>query len=147
FAYINELPRYHTATDNLQNLDAASLQHHGANALALARHFGNLNFNRAAQGNAVYFNPLGSIFVHYSYALVVPFAVLVLLVYVAVVIIGFKKQALTWRGLALGSLMMLLAGIVSYVAVAFALWLAKLLLNGEELVPWGDPYNSGYYIW
>src|SRR5262249_49807364 len=72
FAYIDGLPRYHTATDTIQNLDPGSLQHHGANALALARHFGDLDFDEAKSPNCVYFNPLGAAFVHYTGRLVIP---------------------------------------------------------------------------
>lgn len=147
FAYINDLPRYHTATDNIQNLDAGSLQHHGANALALARHFGNLDFAQAGKENAVYFNPIGAMFVRYPASLVLPLTLIVLLVFVSVTIVGLKKRLLTWRGMGLGALMMLVAGVMSYVTVTATLWVMKVLLRGEELVPWGEPYNSGYYVW
>ena len=145
FAFINDLPHYHAATDNIKNLDANSLQHHGANALALARHFGNLDFEQS-QGNAVYFNPLGSMFVNYPGWLVIPLTLFVLLAFASVVIIGFRKKFLTRRGVAFGFLMLPAAGVVSYLAVTLALWLVKALNSGEELVPWGEPYNSSYYV-
>jgi hypothetical protein len=145
FAYINDLSRYHTATDNIQNLDVDSLQHHGANALALARHFGNLDFE-SAKGNEVYFNPLGSTFVHYPEWLVIPLALVVLLAFVSVAVIGFRKRSLTWRGIAFGFLMLPLSGVISYLAVTVGLWLVKTLNKGAEDVPWGEPYNSSYYV-
>ncbi|MFP3939256.1 MAG: M20/M25/M40 family metallo-hydrolase [Thermoanaerobaculia bacterium] len=40
FAHIHGPVGYHTARDTVERLDPASLQHHGANALALARAFG-----------------------------------------------------------------------------------------------------------
>jgi len=145
FAFINELPHYHAATDNIKNLDANSLQHHGANALALARHFGNLDFDQT-KGNAVYFNPLGSIFLHYPGWLIIPLTLFALLAFASVVVVAFKKRFLTWRGTAFGFLMLPLAGVASYLAVMVALWLVKALNRGEELVPWGEPYNSSYYV-
>src|SRR6185369_13067723 len=45
FAYIIGLNHYHTPLDNLTNIDHRSLQHQGSTALALTRHFGNLNLN------------------------------------------------------------------------------------------------------
>ena len=145
FAYINQLPRYHTITDNIQNLDTDSLQHHGDNALALARHFGNLDFE-TAKANEVYFNPLGSTFVHYPEWLVLPLAAVVLVAFVGVAIVGFRKKFLTWRGIALGFLMLPLSGVISYLAVTAGLSLVKALNKGANDVPWGEPYNSSYYV-
>ncbi len=48
FAYIGGAQDYHSARDNLQNLDERSLQHHGSYATALTRHFGNLNLDATA---------------------------------------------------------------------------------------------------
>ncbi|MGB8508070.1 MAG: M20/M25/M40 family metallo-hydrolase [Pyrinomonadaceae bacterium] len=146
FAYIKDLPRYHSMTDNIQNLDADSLQHHGVNALALARHFGNLDFDGVKAANAVYFNPLGSTFVHYDGRLVIPLALFTLLAFAGVVALGFRKRLLTWRGILAGCLALLVSGGATYVAIRLALWLVAALHDGEEFVPWGDTYNSSYYI-
>jgi hypothetical protein len=42
---------YHLMLDNLQNLDARSVQGMGINALALARHFGGLDLQRPSQSD------------------------------------------------------------------------------------------------
>ncbi|MHC4090320.1 MAG: M28 family peptidase [Planctomycetota bacterium] len=65
FAHIGDSQRYHTCRDNIENLDPRSVQHHGSYALALTRHFGNLDLSEIPSGNAVYFNPIGSMFVRY----------------------------------------------------------------------------------
>lgn len=41
FAFIDDAQNYHTAEDNLENLSLRSLQHHGENALALAKAIAN----------------------------------------------------------------------------------------------------------
>lgn len=146
FAYINGLTRYHSATDSIQNLDPGSLQHHGANALALARHFGDLDFGEARADNAVYFNPLGSAFVHYPGRLVIPLALFALLLLAGVVALGFRRGLLTWRGILVGFAALLLSGGATYVAVRLGLWLVSALQRGEEFAPWGDTYNSSYYV-
>src|SRR3989440_129145 len=46
FAYIGGLVHYHSATDNLAAVDEGSVQHQGSYALALARHFGNLDLTK-----------------------------------------------------------------------------------------------------
>lgn len=55
FAFAEGEEHYHTATDNLAHLDLASFQHHGENALAVVRAFGNEDLSVAQGGqDAVY---------------------------------------------------------------------------------------------
>jgi hypothetical protein len=58
FAFIGDYANYHTANDNLENLDVRSMRHHGVQALALARHFGNMDLDERnlATHDSVYFN-------------------------------------------------------------------------------------------
>jgi hypothetical protein len=56
FAYLRGSPIYHSPADDVDSVSRASLQHHGANALGLARHFGDLDLATApAAGDSVYF--------------------------------------------------------------------------------------------
>lgn len=43
FVYVRGSPIYHTADDDIDSVGRGSLQHHGDNALAIARHFGNMD--------------------------------------------------------------------------------------------------------
>ena len=55
-AFMDGISRYHTRNDDTDHLDPGSLQHHGTHALALARHFGNMDLRsvpRAAEKTAV----------------------------------------------------------------------------------------------
>jgi hypothetical protein len=56
FAFIGGVQRYHTAEDDAAHLDRGSLQHHGNNALALARAFGTGALPRPRTGDAVFFD-------------------------------------------------------------------------------------------
>ena len=59
FGFIGDLAAYHTELDRPDRLDPASLQHAGANAVALVRHLdGRDAETRRADG--IWFNPLGS---------------------------------------------------------------------------------------
>lgn len=106
FAYITGLNHYHTPLDNLTNIDHRTLQHQGSTALALTRHFGNLNLtSRATQeneANDVYFDLLNSVLISYSEQWVMPLAVLVCVIFVALVAFGFKNKHLTSYGLFVG---------------------------------------------
>src|SRR5688500_1881568 len=56
FAFADGIERYHTAYDDAAHLDAGSVQHHGAQMLALARAFGNGPLPRPATSDAVFFD-------------------------------------------------------------------------------------------
>src|SRR3954469_6221843 len=56
FAFIERPLQYHSPLDNLADLSAASLQHHGENALAAVRGLADGDLARPPQGRAVYFD-------------------------------------------------------------------------------------------
>jgi hypothetical protein len=75
FAFIGRWDAYHTPLDNPQQLDRASLQHHGENALSLARSLGNTNLAQLEDLDAVYFSLPGNFFLHYSSRFIWPLAI------------------------------------------------------------------------
>ncbi len=93
FAYIGSPEFYHTAQDNVANLDRRSLQEQGRYALSLVRRFGNDNLRAKASGDAVYFpTPFTSLIV-YPAAWVMPIAGLALLGLVAAFAAGWMRGA------------------------------------------------------
>ena len=56
YAYIGNVRGYHTPEDNFENVDLGSLQHHGENALALARRLAALDDVEFEPRRAVYFD-------------------------------------------------------------------------------------------
>lgn len=66
FAVIGGLRAYHSRLDDLEHLDVGSLRHHGANALALARHFADADLASLDTGAPrTYFNlPLAGLVVY-----------------------------------------------------------------------------------
>ena len=52
FAFIDGLEYYHTALDNPDNLSQKSLQHHGQNALGMARRLGSVPLDGAGRGDS-----------------------------------------------------------------------------------------------
>jgi Peptidase family M28 len=75
FAFIGHWEAYHTPLDNPQLLDRGSLQHHGENALFLARSLGNADLAQLQDRDAVYFSLPGNLFFHYSARRLWPFAI------------------------------------------------------------------------
>jgi hypothetical protein len=146
FAFIDGLTRYHSQTDSIEQLDERSLQQQGANALSMARHFGNLDLSETRDSNAVYFNFLGTTFIHYSVQAVIPITVATFLLFVGVVIVGFKRRLLTVKGLCFGFVALPLTGIATAITVTLTLRLVRMLLPGDEFIPWGDVYDSKVYL-
>jgi NADH:ubiquinone oxidoreductase subunit 6 (subunit J) len=145
FAYINGVTYYHTSRDNTQNLDERSLQHHGSYALALTRHFGNLDLNQSQSGNAIYFDLFGSTLIRYSEAWVLPFAVLTTLLFLTVVFLGLRRKQLS-PGRTILSFVLLLVGLVLNAVCVTLLWVLVETLHpnyGQMLQ--GVTYNSGFY--
>lgn len=146
FAFIDGLVHYHSATDNLAAVDEGSVQHQGSYALTLARHFGNLDLTNMRQGNAVYFDLLGAAMVRYPATWVVPIAVLVLLAFVAVLVIGLRTRLLNGSGVLIGFFAVLLNLIVVVVAATLVWWGVLATNVGYRSLLFGDTYNSGSYM-
>jgi hypothetical protein len=119
FANIDGIEGYHSPLDNLQSVDQNTVQHRGSYALALARHFGNVDLIQARARNAVYFDLFGSTLIRYSTAWVIPLTLLVFVVFVAVVVLGFKRRKLSLRGIVVG----FIALFVSLLVASLAGWL------------------------
>ena len=146
FAYVNGLSRYHTPLDSIAAIDQRSLQHHGSNALALTRQFGNLDLNRTEAGDAVYFDLLGLAVVRYSGSWIVPLAIFTSLAFAGLVIYGLRSRRLTVRGLLWG----LAAFVASLIAASLTvklLW--DLVLRFEDVAgvrTQGEAYESNLFF-
>ncbi|HEX8090247.1 MAG TPA: M28 family peptidase, partial [Blastocatellia bacterium] len=145
FAYIGGVTQYHTLLDSLENTDADTLQHEGSYALALTRHFGNLNLEDIKSSDIVYFDVLGRILIRYPGVLIIPLTILAILTFAGVIIYGFKKGKLTAAGVAFGSFAYLLTLLIAAGVVFAAWWLIHTLHSGDSLAPWGAAYNSWIY--
>jgi hypothetical protein len=132
FAYIIGLNHYHTPLDNLTNMDHRSLQHQGSTALALTRHFGNLNLNSRVHENEVYFDVLNSAIIGYSEQWVVPLAVVVCLSFVALVAFGFKNKHLTCYGLFVGFMVVPLSVMSTVLILTPMKELLRMAISPEE---------------
>jgi hypothetical protein len=146
FAYADRITHYHTRLDNADELEEGSLQHHGSYALALARRFGALDLRETRERDAVYFNLLGTLFVHYSEVWALPLAALAAVLFVLVVLLGLKRRALTFGGMAAGFFAFLVAAVSAW-AVATGAWrlARKLIAGGFESLPSRTPYNLPPY--
>jgi hypothetical protein len=146
FAQIGGLTHYHTATDDVRSVSESSLQHHGSYALSLARRFASTGATESARANAVYFNLLGPVFVHYGAGLVLPLAALAALCYAGVLVLGFRRGLLTLKGVAFGAIALPVACALAALSASLVWGIARPLLEGFDSTPWGDPYDGGIYV-
>lgn len=140
-AYTEGLPHSHTSLDTAEALDERSLQHMGSYALPLARHFGNVSLDRTKAPDEVYFN-LSRFLVHYPETWSVPFMAIVVLLFVGVATMGFRRRQLTLGGVAFGFLA-LLGSMIAAALVAYLLWTLILTLHPGGI--WALEYESSLF--
>jgi hypothetical protein len=101
--------RIHSPLDNVDNINLASLQHQGEHMLAVVNHFGNLTLNFPKEPRPIYFDILSLTTVYYPTSWAIPFFLAVTLVMGGTLFLGFRRNILTLRGIALGTLALLLS--------------------------------------
>ncbi|MDQ3911101.1 MAG: hypothetical protein M3305_04890 [Actinomycetota bacterium] len=131
-AYAEGITHYHTRLDTVKELDEQSLQHLGSYTLALTRHFGGADLERTKAPDQVYFNLLGEV-VHYPEGWVVPLTVFVILLFVGVVALGFRRRQLSLGGIVLGFLALLASMIVAALGTYLVWALIRVLYPAEYI--------------
>src|SRR5690606_1126351 len=146
FAFVGGLPHYHTPLDSVANLSLASLQHHGENALAAARAFGDADLAAPAGGAAVFTYVAPGLVLQAPLGATLPLALLGLALVAAALVGARRARRVTLAGWGLG-----------VAAVVGALVLAGLLGSGvpallsvvrPEAEPWyARPLPTRVAVW
>ena len=132
FGFSGGLERYHSAQDDAAHLNAGSVQHHGMQALALARAFADGPLPRPRTGDAVFFTVPGVGIIVYPMWLTMPL-VLGAGILVLVAGIGLQRREQRWgRNVMLGVTGAALATALG-TAVAFGADAAMQRLLGTSL--------------
>ena len=144
---INGCPTtYHTTKDDLENLDARSVQDLGNSSLTLAHHLGSLDLKHPSEGKVVYFTFFGSL-LFYSLTLVLPLTLFILAILAGILFLGFRRGRFTARGLGFSFLLWLAALLVSGGFVALLWWALQALhlVNKSFLSAYNaTPYGVGF---
>lgn len=144
FAFGDGWTGYHTPNDDIKHLDIRSLEHQGQNALAMAKHFGQLELNDVKKENAVYFNFFGTV-ISYSYYLVYPLTGLIVLLFAVVTMFALKKKGVTYKGLGM-SVLAILVAIIASILVCVLIWMGVKALWAEKMTLFsGAIYDSLIY--
>lgn len=136
FAYIDSAWNYHNPRDNLSNIDERSIQHQGSYALALTRHFGDLDLGNIEGPDVIYFDVLGCKVFFYPQTWNLPLTVILVLLAVGVSILGLRGGRVAFSGLMFAMLLF----VVSSVCVL----IVTMLLS--SLLPAVGP-SAVYYFW
>ncbi len=146
FIYTGNTPVYHTMQDNVQTIDPRSIQHEGSYTLALVRHFGSMDLSQIpVTPNDVFFNIGPGVVAHYASTWAIPLAVFVVLLFLAVLVLGFRHKRLTAGGFALGVLVSLGSYIGTFAMVILAWWALKAVNPNYQVLLVGY-YGSGLAV-
>ena len=145
FAFIGRPYDYHTAGDNLSNLDLRSLQHHGSYALALARRFGNSGVPEPTSGDSVYFSVFGDLIIRYSGGTALGLAGIIVALIVVAGVVGIARRRLQIRGLVRG-LFFAIGAIILSAGLGYGFVAAVRASHRSWLPPGPWRYNAGYLL-
>ncbi|HEU0273697.1 MAG TPA: M28 family peptidase [Candidatus Udaeobacter sp.] len=134
FAFGDGADRYHTSYDDVSHLNTGSLQHHGEQALALARAFANGPLPRPRTGDAVFFELPAIGLIVYSEKWAMPLALVAAALTLVVIIRSRCESARFGRDIVMGTAATLGAVILS-VAAAYLTGMIISFLHTQ--LPWG----------
>lgn len=126
FAYGDGWVTYHTPMDNVDNVSLQTMQHQGENALAIAKHFGNIDLSNLESKDRIYFNMFG-IMIHYPVLWSVYISVIFAGIWLFFVIYFVRKLLVTLKRTLLGLLITMVSMLLS-VGFSYGLW--KLIHAG-----------------
>jgi len=145
-AFIDDHYDYHTANDTPENLDFNTLTHQGMYMMTLLDYFSKQDLTQiTTDEDVIYFNtPLG--FHTYPFSWIFPMLILIVLLFIAVLLYGFKEKVLSTSGILHGFLPFLIALIASC-GLTFVSWmLINWLYPQYAEIQHGFPYNGYTYI-
>lgn len=126
FAFSNSASLYHSAHDNLDNLDRNSLHHHGDNAFALAEALADGDLAALkADSNSSYFDVYSRFLIVWPSGLNLPIAVLSLLAFAGLIAVhrgAFSLGAVAWSVGALLAAPVLLFGVGAALSFPLGIW-------------------------
>ncbi len=129
FAFIGDVVHYHTPLDDLAHASSASLQHHGDNALGMARALANADLESPPVGTASWFDLWGFAILSWPESWNLPLSITSLIL-VSVVLAGLlRRRLLTTKQLRWGLLLYPAALFSALILALVAAWILRSLGN------------------
>ncbi len=147
FAFIDDFFDYHTANDVPKNLDKKSLAHQGSYLMPLLNYFKDADLeNLSSDRDLIYFNLPFGIFITYSFEWIMPMFIMAILLFLALVIYGIRKERFNILEIFKGFLPLLLSLLISGLA-SWAFWKFCLFIYPQySEMEHGFTYNGYWYI-
>jgi hypothetical protein len=134
-AFIDGYSYYHSMADRIENMDVRSLQHHGDILMQSLQHFGSISLENTKGEDMIFFNPIGSVLWLYPLSWDLPLMILAFVLWIALVVIGYKKGRIK-----VGSLFSGLGLFFGFLVMSF------LLVWGlMKIIIWIYPHYTNFY--
>lgn len=147
FAFIDSHYNYHTANDNLDNLDWKSFEHQGSYLLPLLHYFSDVDLNSLkSEIDYVYFNfPVLKI-LYYPFSWVIPMLLLSIVIFISLLIQGFQHKLLELRTILIGVSFFVSSLVISGLIGYFGWKLIQNIYPHYGEIQQGFTYNGHTYI-
>lgn len=147
FAFIDDHFDYHTAHDSYERLDKNTLAHQGSYLMPLLRHFSDANLNDLISLNDfVYFNMPFFGMVSYPFEWNWPMFAMAVILFIILIIYGFRHKTLRLRDVLTGFLPMLIPLAINGLVGFYAWPLLKWMYPQYKDMLHGFTYNGHTYI-
>ena len=147
FAFIDDHFDYHTSRDNFERLDRNTLAHQGSYLMPLLLHFSNGDLdNLKSVDNYVYFNIPFFKLVSYPFDWIWPMFWLAVIVFIVLVIHGFRKKVLDVVEMAKGFLPLLITLAINGLVGFYSWSVLKWIYPQYEDILHGFTYNGYFYV-
>jgi len=147
FAFIDDHYHYHTAEDTYENLDRNTLEHQGTYVMAILNHFTQSDLlDLKAEEDYIYFNAPLIKMVYYPFSWIMPLLIFAVLLFIGLIVYGFKNKKLNGVEILKGFVPFLLSLVVCGLAAHFGWKLLLKLYPGYGEILHGFTYNGHLYI-
>lgn len=147
FAFIDDHFDYHTVRDNYKRLDKNTLAHQGSYLMPLLKYFSNSDLtNLKSLDDYNYFNVPFFKLVSYPFEWVWPLFVLAVILFIALLIFGFKKSSLNLKDSLKSFLPVFIILIINGVVGYFSWNVLKWIYPEYQDILHGFTYNGYTYI-
>lgn len=146
FAFIDDHFNYHTVNDTWQNINPETLEHQGSYLMPLITHFSQIDLSKLkSEEDHVYFDMAVFKFVHYPFSWVWPMAILAIIGFIALLVIGVRKKRLPKKEIGKGFLAFVLSLVGSLFVLQIFGWLWPYLYpQYSDMLP-VFIYNGHWY--
>ncbi|APG60948.1 M28 family peptidase [Christiangramia salexigens] len=147
FAFIDDHFDYHTANDTPENLDKETLAHQGTYLMPLLTYFSDADLTKLnSDRDLIYFSlPFGE-FISYPFDWIFPMLILASVIFIILIVYGFRHERLSFNGIITGFLPMILSLVLSGLGVWLFWKFFLFIYPGYSEMEQGFTYNGYWYM-